>query len=286
MRKSWAAITCMVLAGTLGLSSPAWAQQKTVKACQEEWRADKAANLAKGITEKAYVAECRTSRVTAQPATPAARPASPQAATAQKTVKACQEEWRADKAANQTKGITEKAYVAECRSSGAAAQPVTQAAKPAASPQAATRQKTVKACQEEWRANKATNQANGITEKSYVVQCRARGTVAQSPPSSPAAQTPPTTPPAPSTPPASSTVRPAPETTGSTAPSGSDQFLAEADAKRHCPSDIVVWVNLRSKIYHYAGHKSYGKTKTGAYMCERDTTAQGMRASKIEKRPG
>jgi hypothetical protein len=230
MRKSWVAITCMVLAGTLGLSSPAWAQQKTVKACQEEWRADKAAN--------------------------------------------------------QTKGITEKAYVAECRSSGAAAQPVTPAAKPAASPQAATGQKTIKVCQEEWRANKATNQANGITEKSYVVQCRARGTAAQSPPSTPAAQTPATTPPAPSTPPASSTVRRAPETTGSTAPSGSDQFSAEAEAKGHCPSDIVVWVNLRSRIYHYAGHKSYGKTKTGAYMCERDTAAQGMRASKIEKRPG
>jgi hypothetical protein len=47
-----------------------------------------------------------------------------------------------------------------------------------------------------------------------------------------------------------------------------------------------VWVNLHSKIYHYAGHKTYGKTKTGAYMCERDTAAQGMRASKNEKPPG
>ena len=229
MRKSLAALTCMVLAGTLGLSSPALAQQKTVKACQEEWRADKAANQTKGITEKAYVAECRASGVTAQPATPAARPASPQAATGQKTVRACQEEWR---------------------------------------------------------ANKATNQAKGITEKDYVVQCRAGGAAAQSPPSTPAAQTPAATPRAPSAPPVSSTVRPAPETTGSTASSGPNQFSAEAEAKGHCPSDTVVWVNLRSKIYHYAGHKSYGKTKTGAYMCERDTTAQGMRASKIEKRPG
>src|SRR5271165_3269415 len=98
MRKSLAALTCMVLAGALVLSSPAWAQQKTVKACQEEWRADKAANQAKGITEKAYVAECRASGVIAQPITPAARPASPQIATGQKTVKACQEEWRANKA--------------------------------------------------------------------------------------------------------------------------------------------------------------------------------------------
>jgi hypothetical protein len=230
MRKSLSALTCMVVALIFGLSSTAWAQQKTVKACQEEWRTDKAANQAKGITEKAYVAECRGSGVTAQPATPAA--------------------------------------------------------KRAASPQAATGQKTVKACQEEWRANKTTNQANGITEKAYVVQCRVSGAAAQSPPPTPADQTTAAIPRAPSAPPASSTVKPASETTGSATPAGLDQFSTEADAKGHCPSDTVVWVNLHSKIYHYAGHKTYGKTKTGAYMCERDTTAQGMRASKNEKRPG
>jgi hypothetical protein len=44
-------------------------------------------------------------------------------------------------------------------------------------------------------------------------------------------------------------------------------------------------VNLASKIYHFAGHKSYGTTKAGAYMCEKEATAQGFRASKTEKRP-
>jgi len=147
-------------------------------------------------------------------------------------------------------------------------------------------QRTVKACQEEWRADKAANQAKGITEKAYVVQCRAGGTAAQSPPSTPPAQTSAAPPPASSAPPASSNVKPVPATTGSAAPAEPDQFSTEAGAKGHCPSDTVVWVNLHSKIYHYAGHKTYGKTKTGAYMCERDTTAQGMRASKNEKRPG
>ena len=70
------------------------------------------------------------------------------------------------------------------------------------------------------------------------------------------------------------------------APSGPNQFSTEADAKGHCPSGTVVWVNLDSKIYHYAGHKAYGHTKSGAYMCEGDTSGQGMRASKNEKRPG
>ena len=40
-----------------------------------------------------------------------------------------------------------------------------------------------------------------------------------------------------------------------------------------------------SKIYHFAGHKRYGTTKAGAYMCEKEATAQGFRASKTEKRP-
>jgi hypothetical protein len=45
-----------ICAGLLGLAAfpaPLLAQQKTVKACQKEWRADKADNQAKGVTEKA-----------------------------------------------------------------------------------------------------------------------------------------------------------------------------------------------------------------------------------------
>ena len=82
------------LLGLATLPAPVLAQQKTVKACQEEWRANKAENQAKGITEKAYVAQCRAGGSAAQPAsTPGAKPApSPSAATsaAQKTVKAYQ----------------------------------------------------------------------------------------------------------------------------------------------------------------------------------------------------
>ena len=41
------------------LSVPAFAQQKTVKACTQEWQANKDANQAKGVTLKAYVTQCR-----------------------------------------------------------------------------------------------------------------------------------------------------------------------------------------------------------------------------------
>jgi len=142
---------------------------------------------------------------------------------------------------------------------------------------AAAQQKTVKACQEEWRANKAGYQAAKITEKAYVEKCRAGEAVAL--PAAPAPQQAPAPAPAPAP-----AAKPAPAATS--APTVAGQFQSEAQAKSECPADIVVWVNLKSKVYHFAGYKNYGNTKRGAYMCEKQATAQGFRASKNEKRPG
>ena len=136
---------------------------------------------------------------------------------------------------------------------------------------ALAQQKTAKECSAEWRANKADNQAKGITERAYVTQCRT-GTPG---PSSAAA-------PAPT--PAQSTAS-SPPRSAAVSPAGANQFAGEDQAKTHCPADTVVWVNLSSKIYHYRGYKDYGTTKKGAYMCEKDATAQGNRASKTEKHP-
>src|SRR6476661_6287343 len=128
------AITCAIV-GVSILSFPALAQQKTVKACQEEWRANKDANQAKGITEKAYVTQCRAGGVAAQPAPSApsstTTAAPTPAAAGQKTAKACRDEWRANKDANQAKGITEKAYVTQCRAGGTVASPAPMAPPPA-----------------------------------------------------------------------------------------------------------------------------------------------------------
>ena len=57
----------LIFAGLAFSTTPSFAQKKTVKACQEEWRANKAANEAAKVTEKDYVAKCR-----ADPAKPAA----------------------------------------------------------------------------------------------------------------------------------------------------------------------------------------------------------------------
>jgi hypothetical protein len=204
----------------------------------------------------------------------------------QKTVKACQTEWRANKDANQAKGITEKAYVTQCRAAGAAAPAPAPAASSSSQKTAAPAgdQKTAKACRDEWRANKDANQAKGITEKAYIAQCRTGGTVAapMAPPPAPAPAKPMAAP-APATPPASTMAKPAP--TAQTAPTGANQYATETQAKIRCLSGTVVWANLSSKIYHFAGNKDYGNTKSGAYMCETDATGQGMRASKNEKHP-
>ena len=75
MRRQIAAVLCSAVLGFMASSSPAIAQQKTAKACLEEWRANKAANQANGVTEKAYVAQCRAGGAPTQPAAASATPA-------------------------------------------------------------------------------------------------------------------------------------------------------------------------------------------------------------------
>src|SRR5262249_40519452 len=112
-----------VLIGLSSLSLPALAQQKTERACREEWRANRAALQANGITEKAYVADCRAVGAAAKPDTAVTAPTTPTQGAAEKTTKACQEEWRAKRAAGEVIGITKKVYVEQCLTGNAAAAP-------------------------------------------------------------------------------------------------------------------------------------------------------------------
>jgi hypothetical protein len=146
-------------------------------------------------------------------------------------------------------------------------------------------QKTVKACTEEWRANRADNQAKGITEKAYVDDCRAGRAASPPPAQSATAPVPPVPAPAAPAKPATTAAPTTRAPAATTAPTGSNQFSTEALAKARCPTDTVVWANLNSHIYHFAGHREYGNTKSGAYMCEKDASAQSIRAAKNEKHP-
>jgi hypothetical protein len=82
--------------------------------------------------------------------------------------------------------------------------------------------------------------------------------------------------------PKSSAAAAAPTAPTAAAPAA-DQFKDEASAKGHCPSDAIVWVNLNSKAYHAAGTKYYGKTKNGAYECQKDADSDGFHAAGHKK---
>lgn len=56
-------------------------------------------------------------------------------------------------------------------------------------------------------------------------------------------------------------------------------FSTENEAQAHCPKDVVVWLNIPSGIYHYKGERWYGRTKHGAYACEKEAIKAGDRAS-------
>lgn len=142
---------------------------------------------------------------------------------------------------------------------------------------ASAKLKTAKECNAEYAANKADIQANHQTKTAFLKACRAQdeGTAAPAAATAPAA----TTSPAPTS--RSSQTTPA----ASGRPTGENQFTTESAARAHCPGAPVVWVNNASHVYHFAGTRYYGRTRSGAYMCERDAVAANDRASKTEKHP-
>jgi hypothetical protein len=56
-------------------------------------------------------------------------------------------------------------------------------------------------------------------------------------------------------------------------------YQTQDSAQVHCHTDTVVWLNTRSGIYHFQGERWYGRTKDGAYVCEKDADAAGDRAT-------
>jgi len=57
-------------------------------------------------------------------------------------------------------------------------------------------------------------------------------------------------------------------------------YASEAEAKKACADGSVVWVNSRSRIYHAAATRDYGKTRQGFYMCQAQAERSGFRAVK------
>ena len=49
--------------------------------------------------------------------------------------------------------------------------------------------------------------------------------------------------------------------------------VSPQQAQYRCPGSTVVWLNEHSHIYHFAGTRDYGNTKSGACMCEAEAQA-------------
>ncbi len=137
-------------------------------------------------------------------------------------------------------------------------------------------------CSDDWKAAKTAGTTNGQSWSDFYKACKARKDAeAAAPGPTPTA-----------TPVAQAAPAPAPTAAAKPAPmakktpavaTGAGEFASEAEAKAHCPGDTVVWVNTKSHKYHFAGNRSYGTTKKGAYMCEADAKAANDVAAKDEK---
>ena len=58
-------------------------------------------------------------------------------------------------------------------------------------------------------------------------------------------------------------------------------YTSEASAKAACAGDTVVWHARHSKVFHLSNSRYFGKTKRGAYVCEKAALADGLHQSKV-----
>ena len=56
-------------------------------------------------------------------------------------------------------------------------------------------------------------------------------------------------------------------------------FRYEAQAQRHCPADVVVWLDLRNGIYYSKRQRRYGRGFTGSFVCRQEARGSGYRRS-------
>jgi hypothetical protein len=56
-------------------------------------------------------------------------------------------------------------------------------------------------------------------------------------------------------------------------------FRYEAQAQRHCPADVIVWLDFHKGIYYAKRQRRYGSGLTGSFVCWKEARANGYRRS-------
>jgi hypothetical protein len=56
-------------------------------------------------------------------------------------------------------------------------------------------------------------------------------------------------------------------------------FRYESQAQRHCPADVVVWLDFRKGIYYSNRQRRYARGFTGSFVCREEARSSGYRRS-------
>jgi hypothetical protein len=56
-------------------------------------------------------------------------------------------------------------------------------------------------------------------------------------------------------------------------------FRYESQAQRHCPADVIVWLDLRKGIYYSKRQRWYSRGFTGSFVCREEARTNGYRRS-------
>jgi hypothetical protein len=56
-------------------------------------------------------------------------------------------------------------------------------------------------------------------------------------------------------------------------------FRSEAQAQRHCPLDVVVWLDFAKGIYYAKGQRRYARGFDGSFVCREEARSSGYRRS-------
>ena len=280
-----AAATCFVAAPSNAQTPQQTLPQQTL---MKNCNSDATAKKLTGDARRSFMSDCLSGRSAQTPQTTAQ---SPQATQLQR-MKDC----NANATSQKLSGTARRSFMSSCLSGGGtaaaptAAPASTTAAAPAPATQASSPQQKMKDC----NASATSQKLSGTARRNFMSSCLT-GNTAAAPAAAPASPTAsaPAAAPAPTAnapqqqPSRAARTAPASTTTGSaagTAGAQPGQFSTEAVAQSSCGTDTVVWVNTDSHIYHFKNNANYGKTKQGAYMCERDAISAGSHAAKNEKR--
>jgi hypothetical protein len=56
-------------------------------------------------------------------------------------------------------------------------------------------------------------------------------------------------------------------------------FRYETQAQRHCPADVVVWLDFRKGIYYSKRQRRYASGLAGSFVCREEARGSGYRRS-------